>query len=420
MNVNLYLDCSPLVDLPEAIQAEVSQHNLVSNIGGPKVSFCGMLRNKNEVSIFLPRATKLQGLGMVEKISIASDLLRAVELYGRQSKTAVHISDEGEGRVGVSQLSLIRRLLLSYRQNGLYARRRCISRINIGKPNWKATVAAGNAFPTRNGKPIYLDIIGSKRRYFFDSEVSRIHAYVIRYLDEAYSWIFTGKARLIAPELKDIQPPIGSVPVMQALLKRELRLTYSDNDISLLKALIEYLEQMAGEKAGSSISGLKSFHYAWEHMLHSVLTNTFSINNVLPAPSYEMTDGSYSDAFASSMKVDIALKDPHDRTVAIVDAKYYSAMNTTSAPGWPDLVKQFFYEKAFRLIEPNYKLRNAFIFPGQDGPLKSVHLKSKRDGTFFDKEFIPISCHYVNPRDVVQHYIKNKKMVDLSNLLLAS
>lgn len=418
MYIDLYLDSSPVSDLPENIADEIIRRNLVASRDKAKVSFCGMLNMHGAISIFLPRSIDHKGILGEEKITVASSLLKAVEIYGRQSKTAVHISDEGEGRSGITRLSLIRQLLLGYRQNGLYARRRVVSQINAGKPDWRATVTAGGAFPARDGRPIYLNIKGSKRRYFSDCEVARIHAYVLRTLDDTYSWIFTGKEGLMAPELKDVPSPVGANLVMRAVLKSELRLVYSDNEIALIKALIEYLELEAGDEEGSTVSGLKSFHYAWEHMLYQVLANKYPINNVLPAPSYKKTLGGYEDAFASAMKTDISLKHPENDTVAIVDAKYYAARNVSTAPGWPDLMKQFFYEKAFSLIEPDYEVRNAFIFPGEEGPLESAHLKSREDGGLFDDDFSPIACYYVKPLDVIEHFVQNRKMQDLTNILL--
>ena len=418
MDIQLYLDTSPVSALPEGIAVEIRRRNLVSGQDKARVSFCGMLLMGSEISVFMPRSIKLESFDETERLASASALLRAVELYGRQSKTAINVSDEGEGREGVTKLSLIRELLTSYRQNGLYARRKAVSQLNAGKPDWKATVASGSAFPSRDGRPVYLDIKGSRRRYFSDCEVARIHAYVIRKLDSNYSWLLTVKPSLLAPEPKDVAVPAGTVAYMSSILKRELRLIYSDNDVGLIKALLSFLAEKSGAEEGGSISGLRSFHFGWEHMLSQVLVNKYPINNILPAPSYLQADGGYADAFGSAMKTDIALKHPDKETVAIVDAKYYAAQNVGSAPGWPDLVKQFFYEKALKLVRPTLQVRNAFVFPGEDGPLKSAHLKSREEDKLFDVEFTPISCYYVNPMEVVRSYIHNEKLHRLSECIL--
>ena len=48
------------------------------------------------------------------------------------------------------------------------------------------------------------------------------------------------------------------------------------------------------------------------------------------------------------MQTDIILEDEIGYT--IIDAKYYSAKSANTAPGWPDIAKQFFYEKALREV----------------------------------------------------------------------
>jgi hypothetical protein len=222
----------------------------------------------------------------------------------------------------------------------------------------------------------------------------------------------------MAPELRDIASPAGDSSQMRLVLRRELRKVYSDNDIRLIKCLIAFLEQESGAEEGVFISGLKSFHYAWEHMLSRVLAHQYPINSILPAPSYRKIDGEYEDALESAMRTDISLKLLGEDILAIVDAKYYAAMTPRSAPGWPDLVKQFFYEKALKLAHPSMAIRNAFVFPGIGGPLGSVHLRSRDGSKFFDAEFPPIHCHYVDPLAVIHNYISNKKMLDLTNELL--
>ena len=418
MNIALYRDREPVSGLPEAIANEISRRELVSGQNIKKVSFCGMISMNSEISVFMPRSSDFDSSSEVEKTALASALLKAVELYGRESKTAVNISDEGDGRQGVQKLSLIRELLVSYRQTGLYARRKVISQINTGKPDWKATVASGPALPSATGSPVYLNVQGSRRRYFSDCEVARIHAYVIRKIDLEYSWIFTGKIGLLAPELKDMAVPAGGITYMRSMLRRELRSIYSDKDVRLINALTLFLTEESGTEKGFSVCGLKGFHFAWEHMLSRVLVNKYPINEILPAPAYKRADGKYIDAFANAMKTDIALKRPDGETVAIVDAKYYSALGVGSAPGWSDLVKQFFYEKALRLVWPAAQIKNAFVFPGKEGPLNSAHLKSRDGAFYFDERFAPIDCYYVDPMLVVQSYVANEKLDHLSRRLL--
>ncbi|MGP2470630.1 LlaJI family restriction endonuclease [Yersinia sp. 2542 StPb PI] len=42
------------------------------------------------------------------------------------------------------------------------------------------------------------------------------------------------------------------------------------------------------------------------------------------------------------------IRSPDTTTFAILDAKYYGAENLENLPGWPDLIKQFFYALALQ------------------------------------------------------------------------
>ena len=108
MNIALYRDREPVSGLPEAVANEISRRELVSGQSVKKVSFCGMLAMDSEISVFMPRSSDFDSSSEMEKIALASALLKAVELYGRESRTAVNISDEGDGRQGVQKLSLVR------------------------------------------------------------------------------------------------------------------------------------------------------------------------------------------------------------------------------------------------------------------------------------------------------------------------
>jgi hypothetical protein len=409
--LRFYNDRQKVAELDKDLRGKLSSLNLISNDKNPRVSFCGLLVREAELSIFLPRSVDHQSMSDPAKHLAASELMRAVGLYGQASKTAVNLSDVGESLEGQSQLGVVTQLIKSYRARGLYARRRATKTLNAGKPDWNATVANSAAFPDSAGRPIYLDIVSSKRRYFSDCEVARIQAMVLREIDEKFSWIVTGKQGLFAPELKDVALPRGGREYMLAMLRRELPLLYSDNDVRLVTSLINYLQEVSGEQESGMIIGLRQFHFAWEFMLSRVLTDVWvGINKILPAPTYKKSDGSFSNAFRSGMKTDTALKRSDGSRVVIVDAKYYEATNVSNAPGWADIVKQFFYEKALSAAGVTSDIRNVFVFPGTEGPFTAVHLRSKKDEQFFDEDFPPVYCYYLNPLDVIHHYINNKKM----------
>jgi hypothetical protein len=418
VTIRFHNDRTRLSDLDdEKLIEALRQHNLIDS--SARISFCGMIMIENFTAVFLPRSVDAP-VGEKQQVMIASELIRALEMYARHSQTKVHHLDEGTDRVGIANLSRILELLDDYRLNGLYSRRQKIRTINSGMPDWKATISQDAAIHRQGSAPVYLDYRGTRRRHHADSEVSRIHAGIVRDIDERYSWILSGKTGRIAPELDIVQRVQKDVRYQASVLRNELSSVYSDRDIWLVGQLIAFLEKEAGDSASLTLAGLTQFHFAWEHMLSRTLEYAFPINKILPAPTYKKHDGGFDDAFASSMRTDVALKHPEKDIVVIADAKYYAARSVRTAPGWHDLVKQFFYEKAFRAIAPEVSVISAVIFPGTGGRFSSIHLKSKLDGSLYDAEFPPISCLYVNPSELIHHFVYGKKMSGLTQELFGA
>jgi hypothetical protein len=200
--------------------------------------------------------------------------------------------------------------------------------------------------------------------------------------------------------------------------------TYSDRDINLLKLLIQYIKSEAGCDQSNLIIGLSSFHFCWEYMLGQVLKYTVSLNNKLPVPAYIDTNGNVLTANEKSMRTDIILHDEGNQQCTVADAKYYAATTVANAPGWGDIVKQLFYEKALSKLDINWKIKNAFIFPGCEPYLAKAQIRDRVNSTqskhVFIDEFEPIHCYYANPMEVVSKFITGNKMSELTEQLITN
>ncbi len=416
----IYTDRTLLAKLPESVAEEIRRRELTLNGKGEKVSFVGVLLLNDMPYVFLPRST--QANSDDSKLELASSTLKVVEKYGRESETRVDLQDDGEGRKNLNQLGLICALLDDFRQNGIYTRRREVRKINQGKTDWKRTVNKVLPFPDRVGYPIYLDTHGIKRQYFNNCEIAVIHASVIHQIDKRFSWIVTGNLQPVAPGLREYSPPIGNIDYQLSRLINELNQVYSDRDIRLLKFLIRYLEMNAGSEISNFTAGLEKFHFCWEYMLGKVLKDTVDLNNQLPAPAYIDKNGSVLTANEKGMRTDIILHDIKTNRYTVADAKYYSATGVLDAPGWSDIVKQLFYEKALQKLDEVSTIKNTFIFPGREGNLKRVVIrnraKSNDENHVFVNEFKPIYCYYVEPIEVIRNYLKGSKMIRLTEQLL--
>jgi hypothetical protein len=417
---SIYLDRSVANIIPDNLRSELNHRGLITESNINKVSFCGVLMVNGCINVFLPRASEYSHLSEPHQIAIAALAIKAVEKYGKEKNTKIDLKDEPDGNQGLSQLGLIRKLLDDFRQYGIYSRRKVIRKINSSRPDWKRTIAKSFPFQGMGGEPVYLDIHCTQKRYFTDTEVSSIHAKIISELDKDFSWIISGRLGVLAPELNDYPDPVSNISHQIHILKNELQQIYAERDIRLLKDLIHYLENFSGRQTNSFVAGVKDFHFVWEHMLRQVLENKVELNSQLPAPAYIDIAGNVLSANQKSMRTDIILENKSNGIVAVVDAKYYAATSPDNSPSWPDLVKQFFYAKALKLIRPNAKIRNYFVFPNKNSYLLRARLRDRFFGNnhFYDDEFPPVDCIYVCPLEVLRHYTTGKKMTCLSDQLL--
>jgi len=374
-------DRMPLSSLPEDVVIDLRRRALITLGDNPKASFVGIILLES-IYVFVPRSIPIPTDYQLSLL-LASQTIKTVTKYAREDKDSRSSEDDGDGRSGFDQLSLYINLLNDYRKNGIYTLRRSVSKINLGKTDWKKTINRINPLPGSNNQPIYMDTYGVKRQYFNNCEIASIHADCLRSIDKDFSWIISGSPRALSPELSDISPPVGGLSYKLARLKRELFNTYSDRDIWLLKQLILFYDIKSGTEKSNFTAGLQKFHFCWEHMLNKVLCHTINLNSQLPAPAYIDSSDNVVDANEKSMRTDIIMRKDTStgREYIVADAKYYSATNVSNSPGWSDLVKQFFYAKALATIDKKPStVKNVFIFPGSHAYFKAVRVKNRIQG----------------------------------------
>ena len=139
----------------------------------------------------------------------------------------------------------------------------------------------------------------------------------------------------------------------------------------------------------------------------------------LPKPTYHLNDGSQPQARLQGMIPDIIIEG-RDR-ITIIDAKYYAATNAATAPSWPDVAKQQFYEFGMRsVVEETLDIESIFVFPGQnsEGPLYSVAMHDLSGNKV--ASFPEIRCAYADVATVLKAYIQRSSDVTVGFPLLAS
>lgn len=411
-SIKAYCDRSPLSSLPEETSVIVKRKGLYK-AGENTVSFCGAIISQESVHLFFPRSSDLGGVDLPASTRLLTKtLLKYHHSFDRGILSDDYVESVEEGET----LSLVFNILEDFRHNGLYSRRKVFQTKNMGKIDWRRTMALEKPFFQESGTPIFLDYRGSKRRYESDCEIAKIHAKIVIDLIFQYGLLFDQ----LAPPSVDVSGiNLTNKEYCSAKLLAELRDAYSDSDIRLLKMLKAYIDLDAGGGDSDHVFGLTSFHTVWEHMLSETLLHTVNLKDELPIPVYvRSADETIIDAPQKSGRTDVILKSPRTDYYCVVDAKYYDAITVTSSPGWKDLVKQFFYAKAIKDVFPSSDVSNAFIFPGLLDHWASSHMKHRNSDELMDDKYVPIKCFYVDPMEVMESFVRGAKLKDLSELLL--
>lgn len=417
-SISLYTDRSHKKSLSETLRTFMQKHQLIS----PRddcVSFCGLIATEKHFYLFLPRQVNVELADTPDKKADCAILvMKTVEKYHTSHSTGTYNDSEEQGELNLGVLSIAKELLEDYMLNGLYIHKETKKHNSLGRINWKQTISKKHPFKGKSGVPVYPEVHSHITHYKTDSAIALIQAEVIRELDDHFSWWITGKAdSKISQDLYDHKILGWSLEEKKRHLRNELQNLYSDREIRLLKHLLLYLESNRGVVDGHLVTGIKKFHFVWEEMLRKTLPNVINLNQQLPAPFYMDSDGKSESG--RGMITDIIMS--KDNITIVADAKYYHARSHSSAPGWSDLVKQFFYAKAIQCIRPEHSVKNLFIFPGREdeygeGPLQRVQMMSPEKELSFDDEFLPIDCFYAPPAVVMRTYTKNKNLEDLSIL----
>ncbi|MBE0369895.1 LlaJI family restriction endonuclease [Pseudoalteromonas aurantia] len=384
-----------------------------------KVMFCGLINFDDQIAVFLPRNSNYVKVDESSTKKVCATLLKALRRYLDGKDNAIS-ADElvDEGIHGQEYLGLIFSLFEDYFNNGLFTRRISQRKVNSGKVDWNRTIK--QSIPYMSGESsVYLELAGSIKRVYSNCETAKIHAEVLRNLDQKVGWLINDDDGVVTKQLIDV--PVSSMNNDAKLyhLNNELTRAYSDRDIYLIKQLISYLKlESISQKSDFSI-GVKRFEGMWEHMLLKALKNVFPVNKKLAKPVYQI-NGELKLASRKGQRTDIVLRDPETKDFTVIDAKYYSAKSLETVPGWPDLVKQFFYAKAVKSIYPENNVSNMFIFPGMGGPIDSAHMAEPNRATIQKEnllnEYPAITCHYLDPINLITIFVESK-IVELMSVL---
>lgn len=386
------------------------------------VHYCGLIHHPEKGAVvFLPREAKTGNPDV--DLETASLTMRALARFGAETSKR-DFEDDGEaGNPGA--LSVIKRLADDFRDHGLFSERIRQQTRNAGKPDWARTVKRELAMPEHKGQPVFTDIRTSRATRSIDALLAQIQAAVVREIHLAHAWWLSGTSSRRQELLSCPRPPF---PRMTWARKLDALLPslYSGRSIFLAEYLRFYLRETQKSSDGVFVFGVSDFHSVWEAMLRETLVRSphdrrRNWNSELPKPVYVLNDGRPDDPRSRGMQTDIILEG--ETSYTIVDAKYYAAKSAQSAPGWPDIAKQMYYEMALREVvdkagQSASVIHNIFVFPSKKsaGPLSWAKIQ-RADGGSASLAFPPIECVYVSVPEVLSSYVRNLHAVSLAATL---
>ena len=369
------------------------------------ISFCGIVQHTSGILVFLPKSHPKPSVK--DRKSTAKSILSCINKYfgGKQSDLK---ANGDEGLVGSPErLSLYKDIVEDYRKNGLYrAQEKVRKRINSGKIDWKSTIKRVLPIFSKNGALVYPSFITNNYRQSSTNLIARIHAAIVNEIDENLGWWFADNdIERAAPELRGSLLPSEDRTKLVAALCAELAVTFTDRQIRLLQNLIAYLnDKQSFTVLGNNAIGVRRFEYIWEHMIeHAIGPSSQSLKRSLPSPVYIDSLSKVTLISGKSGRIDTLIHEGN--CVAIVDAKYYQMSGPTLAPGWPDLVKQYFYERLVKSACAQATIGNYFIAPrsnSNNSPLTATMGRATSgDKVELAAIFPPIGLIYQCPREMI-------------------
>jgi hypothetical protein len=413
--IHLHLDRSYKQTIPDHLKSEIAFQGGDVDPDKARIAFCGFIFKGKDTYVFMPRGSTLKqdGLGDIE---MARLLFQCLTKYCRANESFLQ-KDGRSTVVGNPQiLPLIVEILNDYKVNGIYTSENSFNRKGFqGKTDWKKTI--GTVDPhVDDDEIIYPHFINKFTNSYYSNEVTKIHYSILEAIQERFGWLLSDTQKISFNTSKRI----GNRSADVGLIKAELRGVFNDAKIHTLKNLIQFLEDDFNTGNNESVSyGFSDFQYVWEHMLRNVLSPTHAFSD-MPIPAYLESSGREIKVGQKGQRVDIFLYEPINKEACVIDAKYYDGSSVDRAPGWPDLVKQFFYAKS--LTAGNLKhevssVKNYFIFPGLSRD-SSPEMAYVTDSTGrLDSEFPPIKCLHVSPELIITSYVSSKPFLSLRQKL---
>lgn len=356
--------------------------------------------------------------------------IQAIELYPKSNdrlQEGVDFFELNNDSPEFSEFSIAKFLIEDYERNGLLVFREELYEINgSGYTDWSQTVGQVNPIFS-NHRPIYFETINNVVQDDTENILIDIHRFCVSEASRKYC-TFLGK--------DDISSFVGKddfdydVDFLLGSVKKQLRVTFTDREIMVMKAMISFLSRKYSfEDDSITLYGTRNYELIWEHICQFVLRDQYasikSQFNIFPNPLWVFDGLQYNSS--SDLRPDLVVLDLEIEKGYLFDAKYYQlSINGTKIsgePGFKDLLKQFLYQKHLEEeLVKNHKIvseiNNAFLFPINQIEFESLsQINPSNDyiikmglvtyPLFQDKQIDILFCNFERFRDL---YVRRKSI----------
>lgn len=346
-------------------------------------NFTGILIMNNIPVVVFPKNYRIPE-GENATRECATDLVRVLLRYKNEP---VHDFFEnnllyGDNEHQSSRISTAIQLMDDFRQYGYINRDTgVLSSTQKGRIDWSATI--NKTMPVfSHGQPAYFNPLMRYEKTDIRNAVHLIHRFIISDCFLSWGWMYGGLSFVEKENL------FYSIDESIMLLSKELRETYIQREVNVIKLMITYLQSKTGsdKKRKLDVLATRYFHFVWEAVCAYLFDSQYSrLRPIIPQPEWD----SHIYRGRISQRPDIFTLSAS--ALYILDAKYYNI--NKNLPGWHDVVKQLFYRhtvksilssrQAKKLLPNTSEIYNAFLFPGNnDNPLEyagRVHVKDTPD-----------------------------------------
>ena len=372
-----------------------------------RIDFVGIVWADERPCIFWPK-----GMSDICKQKTPPKLLIQVLRKADKSKNLHH---KLKGIGGHIEVPVELEILENFLEHGLFETTETrFTRSQSGKIDWRRTIKNQTPSFGAGKTPIYLEPI-SIRPSSANHIIRQLHGYVVGVCDKRFSWLLTLSGKPVALAHHNERAPVSRNQAI-ALIRKKLLVEFNDVRKRQLTLLLRYFKKHPSDRpASTGLIGTDFFHVIWEDMCGIYLGSQNTSVGYPAVPSYLYNSRRSIPEPSRQGRPDILLEE--QRCLAVVDAKYYDMRATK--PSWSDLVKQFFYAKAFTHCRKYQSIYNVFAVPASGGEVPtSAFVIDPELNMALDDEFPPIRIIYIDVVEIMSDYCASRINPEMRGLVL--